>query len=316
MSIYYAGGSETGLVGKAFASTHDGWSIVHDDPYEDMPSWDDVLDGEAFWYLKHDETTGIRKVEIGLKGDNRIRIDDSGIFGWHEGSGVWMSLYTNNVNIVNDKSPQLGGDLDLNGFNIDFPTTADISDCIDDDTMATASDDSLATSESIKAYIDNTVKGGLGFKGNTIFHHDIDSVITNITTRTTSLHNIASIGNPGWGWYVANGTTTTDLVSLGGSGEITLPDLIGVGAGNNRFLRGNSTQGLTTATGGQANPYLRTHYHSEEGCVKNDNRCNDESWTTVYDDPYQNTGSTGDGTGTSGENQPPYKDALILIKLI
>lgn len=66
--------------------------------------------------------------------------------------------------LVNDKSPQLGADLDLNGFNIDFPTTPNISDCIDDDTMATASATKLATSESIKAYVD----AGLATKQNTI----------------------------------------------------------------------------------------------------------------------------------------------------
>lgn len=57
--------------------------------------------------------------------------------------------------LVDDTTPQLGGDLDLNGNNIDFPTTANISDCLDDDTMATASATTLATSESIKAYVDN-----------------------------------------------------------------------------------------------------------------------------------------------------------------
>lgn len=60
-------------------------------------------------------------------------------------------------NLVEDTTPQLGGDLDLNGNNIDFPTTSDISDCIDDDTMATATDKKLATSESIKAYIDSQI---------------------------------------------------------------------------------------------------------------------------------------------------------------
>jgi len=57
-------------------------------------------------------------------------------------------------NVVEDTTPQLGGDLDLNGFNLDFPTTPNISDVIDDDTMATASAIKLATSESIKAYVD------------------------------------------------------------------------------------------------------------------------------------------------------------------
>ena len=59
------------------------------------------------------------------------------------------------VEIVNDTSPQLGGDLDLNGSNIDFPTTANISDCLDEDDMATDSATMLATQQSIKKYVDD-----------------------------------------------------------------------------------------------------------------------------------------------------------------
>ncbi len=56
--------------------------------------------------------------------------------------------------LVEDKTPQLGGDLDLNGKNIDFPTTADISDCLDEDDMTSDSATMLATQQSIKAYAD------------------------------------------------------------------------------------------------------------------------------------------------------------------
>lgn len=54
-----------------------------------------------------------------------------------------------------DTSPQLGGNLDLNGNNIDFPTTANISDCLDEDNMSSNSATALATQQSIKAYTDN-----------------------------------------------------------------------------------------------------------------------------------------------------------------
>jgi len=57
--------------------------------------------------------------------------------------------------VAGDPSPQLGNDLDLNGFNIDFPTTADISDCLDEDDMVSDSDTSLATQQSIKKYVDD-----------------------------------------------------------------------------------------------------------------------------------------------------------------
>lgn len=56
--------------------------------------------------------------------------------------------------IVEDLSPQLGGDLDLNGKNIVFPTTPNISDCLDEDNMSSNSATKLATQQSIKAYAD------------------------------------------------------------------------------------------------------------------------------------------------------------------
>lgn len=64
--------------------------------------------------------------------------------------------------IVEDTTPQLGGDLDLNGKNIDFPTTANISDCLDEDNMASDSATVLATQQSIKKYVDDNVGGGSG----------------------------------------------------------------------------------------------------------------------------------------------------------
>lgn len=63
------------------------------------------------------------------------------------------------TDLVQDLTPQLGGDLDLNGHNIDFPTTANISDCLDEDNMASDSDTKICTQQSIKAYVDNSVAG-------------------------------------------------------------------------------------------------------------------------------------------------------------
>jgi hypothetical protein len=65
------------------------------------------------------------------------------------------------ANVVEDTTPQLGGDLDLNGKNIDFPTTANISDCLDEDTMASDSATKLATQQSIKAYADSKISNSL-----------------------------------------------------------------------------------------------------------------------------------------------------------
>ncbi len=61
------------------------------------------------------------------------------------------------ASVVADASPQLGGDLDLNGHAIDFPSTANISDVLDEDNMASNSATALATQQSIKAYVDASV---------------------------------------------------------------------------------------------------------------------------------------------------------------
>jgi len=57
--------------------------------------------------------------------------------------------------VVLDTTPQLGGDLDLNGNAIDFPTTSRIDDVLDEDDLNSDSATSLATQQSIKAYVDN-----------------------------------------------------------------------------------------------------------------------------------------------------------------
>lgn len=70
------------------------------------------------------------------------------------GAAVWVSGGGLD-NIVEDTSPQLGGDLDLNGKSIDFPSVANVSDCLDEDDMSSDSATALATQQSIKAYVDS-----------------------------------------------------------------------------------------------------------------------------------------------------------------
>ena len=78
----------------------------------------------------------------------KVRVKDLEITGTTTGISAGMS------DIVEDTSPQLGGDLDLNSNSIDFPTTANISDCKDEDDMDSNSATMLATQQSIKAYAD------------------------------------------------------------------------------------------------------------------------------------------------------------------
>jgi len=71
----------------------------------------------------------------------------------------------NAPSLVYDLTPQLGGDLDLNGSALDFPTTPNITDCLDEDTMSSDSATMLATQQSIKAYVDNKLMFDAGLFG-------------------------------------------------------------------------------------------------------------------------------------------------------
>jgi len=77
----------------------------------------------------------------------------------------WNAAHVGGLsNVVEDATPQLGGDLDLNGKSIDFPTTPNISDCLDEDNMASNSATKLATQQSIKAYADTKLTNGFRLK--------------------------------------------------------------------------------------------------------------------------------------------------------
>jgi hypothetical protein len=60
-------------------------------------------------------------------------------------------------NVSEDSTPTLGGDLALGGFAIDFPTTPNITDVLDQDDLSGDSATKLATQQSIKAYVDAQV---------------------------------------------------------------------------------------------------------------------------------------------------------------
>lgn len=77
--------------------------------------------------------------------------------------------------LVDDTTPQLGGDLDLNGHALDFPSTPDIADVLDEDDMNSDSATALATQQSIKAYADTmlplaggTMTGAIAMGGNNL----------------------------------------------------------------------------------------------------------------------------------------------------
>lgn len=153
--------------------------------------------GDTTRYLKYDYTNGLRIVtndgavsiddggivaeELGFTAisdtpsyvDGRlilyIDVDDHKLYGVYKNTGsaleetVEIAAFDGGAgpgginNIVEDLTPQLGGDLDLNGYNLDFPTTPNISDVLDEDDMSSNLATVLATQQSIKAYVDASV---------------------------------------------------------------------------------------------------------------------------------------------------------------
>ena len=113
--------------------------------------------------------------------------------------------------VVDDTTPQLGGDLDLNGNAIDFPTTANIADVLDEDNMASDSATALATQQSIKAYVDNNASSiTLGTEAS--LSGTSTSISTSIPTGTKRI-DIMFEG-------VTLSGTDNFLIQIGGSGGL------------------------------------------------------------------------------------------------
>ena len=117
------------------------------------------------------------------------------------------------ASLVADTSPQLGGDLDLNSQNLDFPTTANISDCLDEDNMSSDSATSLATQQSIKAYADSISGSDITTEGE--FFSNYTNITGNLTTTLTTAKNRMIIGpitiDDTYTWDIA-GTGTLSFI--------------------------------------------------------------------------------------------------------
>lgn len=74
------------------------------------------------------------------------------VYTWSIGNNQWEAVSSD---LVDDLSPQLGADLDLNGQGIQYASGIVITNTLDEDNMSSNSDVSLATQQSIKAYTDN-----------------------------------------------------------------------------------------------------------------------------------------------------------------
>lgn len=144
----------------------------------------------------------------GLVSCDTIDTDSSGNLscGTDGGGGGGIS------NVVEDTTPQLGGDLDLNGKNLDFPTTANISDVLDEDNMASDSATKLATQQSIKAYVDTAISGVSGGAGGWT-----DGGTNVYTTTTTDKVGIGTTTPFSDSMLTVKGTTATgtdDFIGL------------------------------------------------------------------------------------------------------
>ena len=124
---------------------------------------------------------------------------------------TWVVVTSGGItSVAADSTPELGGDLGLNGNNIDFPTTANISDCLDEDTMSSDSATKLATQQSIKAYVDS--KSHLSLI-------DEDDMSTDSATRPPSQQSVkAYVDDAGGGTSWQSVETGATFTAVAGNG--------------------------------------------------------------------------------------------------
>ena len=106
--------------------------------------------------VNKDGSTAYTATGAGFKDEDNMTSDSAVATASQQSIKKYVDDNVGIGSVVEDTTPQLGGDLDLNGKNIDFPTTANISDVKDEDDMASDSATMLATQQSIKKYVDDS----------------------------------------------------------------------------------------------------------------------------------------------------------------
>lgn len=142
-----------------------------------------------------------------------VNVYEGGIVNWGSITGTLANqidlqgaLDLKLSNIVEDITPQLGGDLDLNGKNIDFPSTVNISDCLDEDNMASDSATKLATQQSIKAYADTKIAKSIGTTKGDIIGFSASGIPVRLGVGTNDQVLTAASGEAsGLKWAAASG---------------------------------------------------------------------------------------------------------------
>lgn len=211
-----------------------------------------ILQFDSTPQITHDATNLV------LPGGANITAAAGDVMGLHEyASADWRcEFYTKadgtavvaaSGDLVNDTTPQLGGDLDLNSKNIDFPTTANISDCLDEDNMATNSAVVLATQQSIKAYADSVAStfDVQTFTGSGTWTDpgNVTKVLVMLWAAGGGGARETTQGGGGGGggahavaWFDVADTGATETVTIGAGGiAISGSDADGNGGGNSTF---------------------------------------------------------------------------------
>ena len=114
--------------------------------------------------------------------------------------------------LVDDATPQLGGDLDLNAKSLTFPSTA-ISDVLDEDNMASDSATKGATQQSIKKYVDDNAGASdlPGLTDTTIASPTDGDHLFHDGTDWKNKHNLDELGMYVWKALLADFSITSDV---------------------------------------------------------------------------------------------------------
>jgi microcystin-dependent protein len=188
---------------------------------------------------------------------------------------------------------------------LDLNATTAVDGVIDDDTMATASDTTLATSESIKAYVDSLGAGSSPI--GSIISFALTAAPTGYLecdgaaiSRTVYSDLFASIGTT---WGVGDGVTTFNIpdmqrntfVGSGGSGTATLGNAVG-------DTGGAETHTLTIAE-------MPAHTHTLDDVIS---RVDTNLAGEVSTNPWSTVTATG-STGGDGPHNIIQPSAVVLI---
>lgn len=161
----------------------------------------------------------------------------SSFYTWSISNNQWELLSGGIADVVDDTTPQLGGDLDLNGHGISYASGIVITDALDEDDMSSDSSTAVPTQQSAKAYADNgdeKVSQTFTNVADTNFTIDFNSEdftinrhITSITGNLTcTVSNAVSGSQFVIDVSVASGETNHELIFSGPSSPTIIPDFV------------------------------------------------------------------------------------------